>query len=167
MDWFNHQLVTDFQGFSGGGGQNGWFIMENPMNKWMIWGENPLFSETSIYGHHIWKYLVSGFHPYLGGPKTYRSVPWTSIEPCRTTSSSRRPDCISSWTRIMKLEQILSTCSWWLDWWVVILIGKAVIFQEIHKGQKGKHHGRSLSRWWQLNYFVDFSSRTLGKMNPF
>ena len=25
-------------------------IMENPMNKWMIWGENPLFSETSIYG---------------------------------------------------------------------------------------------------------------------
>ena len=21
--------------------QNGWFIMENPMNKWMIWGENP------------------------------------------------------------------------------------------------------------------------------
>ena len=28
--------------------QNGWFIMENPI-KWMIWGENPLFSETSIY----------------------------------------------------------------------------------------------------------------------
>ena len=23
-------------------------IMENPMKKWMIWGENPLFSETSI-----------------------------------------------------------------------------------------------------------------------
>ena len=28
--------------------QHGWFIMENPI-KWMIWGENPLFSETSIY----------------------------------------------------------------------------------------------------------------------
>ena len=28
--------------------QNGRFIMENPMNKWMIWGENPLFLETSI-----------------------------------------------------------------------------------------------------------------------
>ena len=27
--------------------QNGWLIMENPTNKWMIWGENPLFSETS------------------------------------------------------------------------------------------------------------------------
>ena len=26
--------------------QNGWYIMENPMNKWMIWGENPLFLET-------------------------------------------------------------------------------------------------------------------------
>ena len=26
--------------------QYGWFIMEKPMNKWMIWGENPLFSET-------------------------------------------------------------------------------------------------------------------------
>ena len=27
--------------------QNGWFIMvPNPMNKWMIWGETPLFLET-------------------------------------------------------------------------------------------------------------------------
>ena len=25
--------------------------MENPMNKWMIWGENPLFSGTSIWSH--------------------------------------------------------------------------------------------------------------------
>ena len=57
------------------------FIMENPMNKWMIWGESPLFSETSKKGHQIWEYLVSGFHLYLGGPKTYRSVPWSSIEP--------------------------------------------------------------------------------------
>ena len=24
--------------------QNGWFIMDNPYLKWMIWGENPLFS---------------------------------------------------------------------------------------------------------------------------
>ena len=31
-----------------GAPQNEWFIMENPMNKWIIWGENPLFSETSI-----------------------------------------------------------------------------------------------------------------------
>ena len=23
--------------------QNGWFIMQNPMNKWTIWGETPLF----------------------------------------------------------------------------------------------------------------------------
>ena len=31
--------------------QNGWFIiMENPMKHGMIWGENPLFSETSIWG---------------------------------------------------------------------------------------------------------------------
>ena len=28
--------------------QNGWFIRENPMYKWMIWGENPPFSETPI-----------------------------------------------------------------------------------------------------------------------
>ena len=27
--------------------QNGWFIMENPMNKWMIWGYK-LFLETPI-----------------------------------------------------------------------------------------------------------------------
>ena len=23
--------------------QNGWFVMENPMNKWMIWGAHPYF----------------------------------------------------------------------------------------------------------------------------
>ena len=28
--------------------QNEWFIMENPIKNGMIWGENPLFSETSI-----------------------------------------------------------------------------------------------------------------------
>ena len=27
--------------------QNGWFIMENTLLKWMIWGEHPLLSETS------------------------------------------------------------------------------------------------------------------------
>ena len=29
--------------------QKEWFIMENPMNKWMIWGFFPLFLETSIW----------------------------------------------------------------------------------------------------------------------
>ena len=29
--------------------KNGWFLMENPMNKWMIWGVLPLFLETPIY----------------------------------------------------------------------------------------------------------------------
>ena len=29
--------------------QNGWFIMDFPLLKLMIWGENPLFLETSIY----------------------------------------------------------------------------------------------------------------------
>ena len=138
--------------------------MQNPMNKWMIWGENLLFSETSIYGHHIWKYLGFRVSPLswwtqnlqIGALELHRTVE-------RTTSSSRRPDCISSWTRIMKLEQILSTCSWWLDWWVVVLIGKAVIFQEIHKGQKGKHHGRSLSRWWQLKHFWNLHPEPWGR----
>ena len=27
------------------------YFMENPMNKWMIWGETPLFLETIIYSH--------------------------------------------------------------------------------------------------------------------
>ena len=26
-----------------------WFILEDPMNKWMIWGENPPFKETPKY----------------------------------------------------------------------------------------------------------------------
>ena len=36
--------------------QNGWFIMENPMNKWMIWGvshyfwfNTPFFSHGNCY----------------------------------------------------------------------------------------------------------------------
>ena len=29
--------------------QNGWFIMENPMSKWMIWGNFPLFLECHPY----------------------------------------------------------------------------------------------------------------------
>ena len=32
----------------GVGPQNGWFIMEIHISKWMIWGENPPFSETPI-----------------------------------------------------------------------------------------------------------------------
>ena len=34
-------------------------IMKNPMNKWMIWGENPLFSETHIWGtKNAWRLKV-------------------------------------------------------------------------------------------------------------
>ena len=35
--------------------QNGWFIVENPMNKWMIWGETPLFLETPIWYLHLYE----------------------------------------------------------------------------------------------------------------
>ena len=39
-------------GVSKNSGTQKWMvkIMENPMNKWMILGENPLFSETPIFG---------------------------------------------------------------------------------------------------------------------
>ena len=37
----------------GVGPQNGWFIMENPIKKWMIWGVFPLFLETPILFHLI------------------------------------------------------------------------------------------------------------------
>ena len=47
--------------------QNGWFIMENPMNKRMIWGENHLFLETPILGI-VWVPLtIRGSH-VLGVP---------------------------------------------------------------------------------------------------
>ena len=38
--------------------QDGWFIMENPINPWMIWGENPLFSETMTWSQWF-SYLYS------------------------------------------------------------------------------------------------------------
>ena len=44
--------------------QNGWFIMENPMNKWMIWGAHPYF----------WKHP---YIPWLGSRSLERSRdPW-------------------------------------------------------------------------------------------
>ena len=57
--------------------KNGWFIMENPMNKWMIWGgkQPPLFLETPIrsldpilirFGHSFLKvHRLSGSLPAL------------------------------------------------------------------------------------------------------
>ena len=46
---------------TGGKTQNGWFIMENPMNKWMIWGY-----------HYFWK------HPYTrtGNTNTSQAGKW-------------------------------------------------------------------------------------------
>ena len=36
--------------------QNGWFIMENPIFQWMIWGENP-----TIFGNIlVWTFRSSG-----------------------------------------------------------------------------------------------------------
>ena len=39
---FCHGIFMVFNGFFSwfinGGSQNGWFIMENPIYKWMIWG---------------------------------------------------------------------------------------------------------------------------------
>ena len=35
------------------GTQNGWFIMENPMNKWMIWFFSHIFGNTHMKSH-LW-----------------------------------------------------------------------------------------------------------------
>ena len=45
------QIIARYMGVSKNRGTPKWMvrIMENPMNKWMIWGENPLFSETSTW----------------------------------------------------------------------------------------------------------------------
>ena len=49
------------------GPQNGWFIMENILSKWMIWGENPLFSETPIFFQtHVFGELMDSVFPPAG-----------------------------------------------------------------------------------------------------
>ena len=58
--------------------QNGWFIMENPINPWMIWGEPPLFSETSICLRHNFA-------------ATKRSPPRRSRPRPQSKSSSAKP----------------------------------------------------------------------------
>ena len=119
-------------------------------------------------GHQIWEYLVSGFHLYLGGPKTYRSVPWSSIEPWKGLLQAVDDQIVfHPGQELWSLRKYyLLVAGGWIGGWLYLL-GKRWFSRKIHKGQKGKHHGRSLSRWWQLNYFLEFSSRTLGKMNPF
>ena len=37
--------------------------MENPMNKWMIWGETPLFLETPTWKHLGFSFPVETFRP--------------------------------------------------------------------------------------------------------
>ena len=41
--------------------QNGWFIMENPMNKWMIWGYPYFWKHPYIY-INIYTYLLGNDH---------------------------------------------------------------------------------------------------------
>ena len=59
--------------------------MENPMNKWMIWGESPLFSETSKKGIRFGNIWFQGFTFILVDPKpTDRclgapSKPWKGL----------------------------------------------------------------------------------------
>ena len=51
--------------------QNGWFIMGNPMNKWMIWGFSHIFwVDTQIY--HTLHESYGGFRGFgiFGAPKT-------------------------------------------------------------------------------------------------
>lgn len=43
---------------------NGWFVMENPIKKWMIWGDIPLFSETSK-NQHQHQPTYTNLHPPL------------------------------------------------------------------------------------------------------
>ena len=45
--------------------QNGWFIMENPMNKWMIWGAHPYFwKHHNIYIYIIYIYIYNNLYIY-------------------------------------------------------------------------------------------------------
>ena len=44
---------------------DGGFIMENPINPWMIWGENPLFLETSILYVYIYVYVYICIYIYM------------------------------------------------------------------------------------------------------
>ena len=47
--------------------QNGWFIMENPIQKWMVQGYPP-FQETSIYIYHNIPFVSIVCVTYVGYP---------------------------------------------------------------------------------------------------
>ena len=58
--------------------QNGWFINGKPLLKWIIWGGNPLFSETSIFFQRKWCHFCGTFDDSLrsffrsfGGPAVW------------------------------------------------------------------------------------------------
>ena len=76
-------------GVSKNGGTPKWMvkIMENPMNKWMIWGENPLFSETSIC-------FSRKLHSFL---ETLWLSPTLRPPPVRVLVGSPKRDILEAW----------------------------------------------------------------------
>ena len=61
----------------------GWFIMENLILQWMIWGENPLFSETYPYapwnrGIHFWEIWSFWSQKPCREKPTFEKITWPS-----------------------------------------------------------------------------------------
>ena len=56
-------------------------IMENPVNKWMVWGENPIFLETPNY---TWNLFVL----YFGG---WKKPPKQGLFQSKQVNSSTKP----------------------------------------------------------------------------
>ena len=52
----------------GVGPQNGWFIWGKSYQKWMIWGENPLFKETPTY-IYVAQTIAPAINPALKIPR--------------------------------------------------------------------------------------------------
>ena len=117
--------------------------MENPMNKWMIWGENPLFSETPIWAHAknlgnlptyqpsaIFRYpaLVSshppkrhapdphGGCPYRGiqaGHKKQRGIHHTSLVLAFWHFSKAQSSCFCRWWLVIPGKMNMEHNNWW------------------------------------------------------
>ena len=59
----------------------GWFIMENPIYKWMIWGYPMVpFQETSIYSHHLVPSRGGKFACGAGAGGPHRACEWLVIQ---------------------------------------------------------------------------------------
>ncbi len=86
--------------------QNGWFIMENPMNKWMIWGPPIIFGLTPT--STIWSFTPSATASRLPNNSISTRCQFMDLQPDEMKGQSLNP--IGSMYSYLHLVDLYGKC---------------------------------------------------------